>query len=103
MSVVYGDLLASGKFQVAEFKRDHTRSLEGEPIGRPKIAPVTDNITEVHQTVICNCRIELGGIAVFAHTSKERVYPMLTEYSGMKKLTVCWMLRLLTHENNVPT
>ena len=83
----------TAKFWVAEFKRglgDDERSVS------PKTATTQENIAKVHQMVLDDRRIKVRGIAEVMKMSKERVYHILNQHLGMRKLSARWVPRLLT-------
>jgi hypothetical protein len=83
------------KFWAAEFKRGHKSLGDDEPSGRPKTATTDENIAKVHQMVLDDRRIKVREIAEVMHMSKERVYNILNQHLGMRKLSAPWVPHLL--------
>jgi len=99
LDVVYGDSAPSFttvKFWAAEFKRGRTSLIDDERSGRPKTATSDDNIAQVYQMVLDNRRIKVREIGETMNMSKERVCHILNQDLGMRKLSACWVPRLLT-------
>ncbi|KAG5311179.1 SETMR methyltransferase, partial [Acromyrmex insinuator] len=95
LSVVYGESAPSFaivKRWITEFETAWL--MNDERSGRPTTA-ITDNIEKIHE-ILKDCRIKVREIAETVDISKERVCHILTEESGMRKLTACLVPRLLT-------
>ncbi|XP_030749345.1 protein GVQW3-like [Sitophilus oryzae] len=96
---VYGESAPSFtivKFWAAEFKRNRKSLGDYERSGRPKTATTDDNIAKVHQILLDDRRIKVREIAEVMNISKERVGHILNQDLGMRKLSACWVPRLLT-------
>ena len=84
------------KFWAAEFKRGRKSLGDDERSGRPKTATTDENVAMVHQMVLDDRRIKVKEIAEVMNMPKERVCHILNQHSGMRKLSVRWVPRLLT-------
>lgn len=80
----------------AELKRGRTSLTNDECSGRPITATTTDNVDKVHKMVLwmtIESRLErLQSVGI----SKESISHILTGELDMRKLSVHWMPRLLT-------
>ncbi|GFU89610.1 histone-lysine N-methyltransferase SETMAR [Trichonephila clavipes] len=96
---VYGDSTApftTVKYWAAKFKRDRKSLGDDERSGRPNTASTDENIAKVHQMVPDEHRIKVREIAEAMNMSTERVCHILNQDKGMRKLSACWVPRLLT-------
>ncbi|XP_066994420.2 histone-lysine N-methyltransferase SETMAR [Anabrus simplex] len=75
-------------------------SLDDDPrSGQPKSVTNPEFIAKVHKMVMEDRRLKVREIAEAVGMSSERIYYILTEELGMKKLTARWVSRLLTLDN----
>lgn len=98
---VYGDSSPSFttvKFWAAEFKRGRKSFGDDERSGRPKTVTTDDNIAKVLQMVLDDRRIKVREIAEAMKMSRKRVYHILNQDLGMRRLSARWLPRLLTSD-----
>ena len=69
---------------------------DAEHSGRPKSAILPENITKVHKIVLGGRKLKLREIAHTLKISEGRVFTMLHQSLGMRKLFSKWVPRLLT-------
>ncbi|GFX02737.1 histone-lysine N-methyltransferase SETMAR [Trichonephila clavipes] len=96
---VYGDSASSFttvKFWAVEFKRGRRSLGDVERWGRSNAATTDEIIAKVHQMVLDDRRIKVIKIVEVINMSKERVCHILNQHLGMRKLSACWVSRLLT-------
>ncbi|GFS79632.1 histone-lysine N-methyltransferase SETMAR [Trichonephila clavipes] len=96
---VYGDSAPSFttvKIWAAEFKRGRKSLGDDGCSGRPNTATIDENIAKVHKMVLDDHESKVSKIAEIMNMSKERVCHILNQHLGMRKLSVCWVPRLLT-------
>ena len=96
---VYGDSAQSFitvKFWTAEFKRGRKSLGDDEHSGSPKTTTTDKNIAKVQQIVLDDCRIKVRKIAEIMKMSKERLCHIINQQLGMRKLSTCWVPRLVT-------
>lgn len=82
---MYGDPAPSFtkvKFWAAKFKS--------------KTASTDDNIAQVDKMELDNYRIKVKDIEEAMNLSKERIYHVLNQNLGIRKLSACWVPRLLS-------
>ncbi|KYQ55127.1 hypothetical protein ALC60_05979, partial [Trachymyrmex zeteki] len=82
-----------------EFKRGRTNTDDEPSSGRPKTATNEEMVNKVLDIVMSDRRLKLREIVGMVGISEERVFHILHEILGMRKLTSRWMPRLLTVEN----
>ena len=87
---VYGDSAPSFTtvtFWADQFKRGRKNLGDDERSGRPKTATTNENFAKVHQMVLDDHRIKVRTIAEVMNVSKERVFHMLNQHLGVRKLS----------------
>lgn len=87
---------ATVKNWLAEFKRGRTCIQDEHRSGRPKSVTTTEMVSKIHDMVLKDRRLKLAEIANVVGISKERVFNIVTQELGMKKLSARWVPRLLT-------
>lgn len=101
LDAVYGDQspsLSTVQFWAADFKRGRTSVFDEEREGRPKTATNEEMVKKVHKIVNADRRLKLHEIAEAVGISSERVYSILHEQLGMKKLSARWVPHLLNYD-----
>ncbi|KYN06367.1 hypothetical protein ALC62_02704 [Cyphomyrmex costatus] len=86
-------------FWINEFKRGRTNTDNELRSGRPKTVTNEEMINEVLDIVMSDRRLKLREIVEMVGISEERVYNILHEILGMRKLTSRWVPRLLWVKN----
>ncbi|XP_025269033.1 protein GVQW3-like [Camponotus floridanus] len=86
-------------FWVNEFKRGRTNTDDEPRSGRPKTATNEEMVSKVIDIVMSDRRLKLREIVEMVGISEERIFHILHEILGMRKLTSRWVPRLLTVEN----
>ncbi|XP_040567355.1 uncharacterized protein [Lepeophtheirus salmonis] len=69
---------------------------DGKHSGRPKEIVTEENIKKIQKIILNDSKLKLNEIADTLKISNERIYHMIHEYLGMKKLCVKDMPRKLT-------
>jgi hypothetical protein len=64
-----------------------------------KMATTEDNVTNIHDLILADHRLKVQEIAETVDISKDCVGHMLHKILGMRKLSVRWVLRLITLDN----
>ena len=70
----------------------------GEEVGFLK-KTMEDNVTKIHNLVLADGQLKVREISETVGISKDRMGHILHEILGMRKLSVQWVLRLLTPGN----
>lgn len=74
-------------------------SVEDDPrSGRPSTSTTSENIDKIHKMVLEDRRLKVREISDTIGISTERVFHILTDELGLKKISARWVPRLLTEE-----
>lgn len=95
----YGDSAPShGMVQkwFTEFCCGRTSTKDAERSGRPVEVTTDEIVNKIHDIVLEDRRMKIREIAKTVNISDERVFNILHEHLGMKKLSARWVPRLLT-------
>lgn len=66
-------------------------------MGRPKTITTDDNMNvQIHKIIMNNRRIKVKEMTKVMSMSKEGIRHVLNQDFSMRKLSTCWVLRLLT-------
>lgn len=79
-----------------EFRCGRTNTTDAERSGRPAEITTEEMINKIHDIVLEDRRVKISEIAKKVNISNERVFNILHEHLGMKKLSARWVPRLLT-------
>lgn len=79
-----------------EFRCGRTSTTDAERPGRPIEVTTEEMVTKIHDIVLEDRRVKVREIAKKVSISNERVFNILHEHLGMKKLSARWVPRLLT-------
>ena len=81
---------------VAEFKHGRQSPEDDPHPGRPVIVATQEMVSKVHDIVMTDRQVTERYIASTVGISQERVHSILTEDLEMRRLSACWVPRLLT-------
>lgn len=79
-----------------EFRCGRITTNDAERPGRPIEVTTEDIVNKIHDIVLADRRVKIRELAEAVHISTERVFHILHDILGMKKLSARWVPRLLT-------
>ena len=79
-----------------EFRCGRISTSDAERLGRPKEVTSQEMIDKIHDIVLNNRRLKVREISETVNISVGRVWHILNECLGMRKLSTRWVPRLLT-------
>jgi len=86
------------KSWLAEFKRRRNNVEDEHRAGRPKDAGSIENVQVVNDTLKEDIHLTIRHIAETTDIRAITVYPIVSDYMGMKKVSTRWVPRILTDE-----
>ena len=81
--------------QFTEFSYGRIGTSDADRPGRPKEVASQEMIDKIHDIALDDCRLKVREISESVNISVERVWYILRECFGMRKLSGRWVLRLL--------
>ena len=96
LDAVYGDAslsMATVKFWYNEFQRGRTSVFDDPRPGATKTTTTKENVTKIHDIGLSDRRLKVHKIAAIVGILDERVWHILHEILGMRKLSARWVPR----------